>query len=267
MILLLTKKNRMIPTIICKLTGEGMNEILAALRSMEYPGRLIIIGRDKSGNYDVIVYAVTGRSPSSQARKIESTGDTLWIKPTDEKLLNQGNPDLLIYPSIFFNDGVAVSNGKQTKDIQRYISQSKNAVEVLNSSLSEWEYEPDAPVYTPRISGCVFPGENAALSIIKRGDEGKCLRFYFEVPLIPGKAKMISTYTGVNTDPLPSFEGEPLDLELEEKNEASTAEGIYDALKPEGNRPDFRVALACVFCDRKKVNMYKIHLINRKERT
>ena len=244
-----------------------MNRTMVGLRSMIYPGRLIIIGRDKSGNYDVIIYAVTGRSPSSKARKIESTGDTLWIKPTDEKLLKQGNPDLLIYPAVFLNEYIAVSNGKQTKDIKRYVSQSKNAVEVLNSSLSTWEYEPDDPVFTPRISGCVFPGDNAALSIIKRGKEGECLRFYFEVPLIPGKAKMVSTYTGINTDPLPSFKGEPLDLELEEKNEMNTAEVVYDALKPKKNKPDFRVALACVFCDRKKVNMHKIYLINRKERT
>jgi len=243
-----------------------MNKRMEYLRSMTYPGRLIIIGRDMSGNYDVIVYAVSGRSPSSQARKIESTGDTLWVKPTDERLLKQGNPDLLIYPAVFLNEYVAVSNGKQTKDIKRYVSQSKNAVEVLNSSLSNWEYEPDEPVFTPRISGCVFPGKNAALSIIKRSEEGKCLRFYFEVPLIPGKAKMVSTYTGVNSDPLPSFEGEPWDLELEEKNEINTAENIYEALKPEEKQPDLRVAVACVFCDRKKLNLHKVHIINRHER-
>lgn len=237
------------------------------LKSMKYPGRLIIIGRDRSGHYDIVIYAVTGRSPSSQARKIESTGDTLWVKPTDEKLLNEGNPDLLIYPAVFLNKYIAVSNGKQTKDIKRFILQGKNAVEVLISSLSEWDYEPDAPVYTPRISGCVFPGESAALSIIKRGDEGESLRFYFEVPLLPGKAKMISTYSGVNTDPLPSFVGEPLDIELEEKNEINTAESVYEALKPEGKSPDLRVALACIFCDRKKANMHKIHLINRNKRT
>ena len=247
--------------------GVYMNNSKECLRSMVYPGRLIIVGRDRSGNHDIVIYAVTGRSPSSQARKIESTGDTLWVKPTDEKLLKEGNPDLLIYPAVFLNECVAVSNGKQTKDIKRFISQGKNAVEVLNSSLSEWEYEPDAPVFTPRISGCVFPGESAALSIIKRGDQGESLRFYFEVPLFPGKAKMISTYTGVNTDPLPAFEGEPLDLELEEKNEITTAESIYEALKPEGKDPDLRVALACIFCDRKKMNSHKIYLINRYERT
>ena len=167
-----------------------MDRALANLSAMEYPGRVIIIGRGPSGSRAAVVYAITGRSPSSQARRLERREDGVWVRPTDEEVLKKGNPDLLIYPAILFAAaGVAVSNGRQTADVRSRLdgAAAPGPVEILAGSLSGWDFEPDAPIFTPRISGCVLPGAKAALALIKRGAGGEALRSYHEFPLAAGK--------------------------------------------------------------------------------
>lgn len=245
-----------------------MDRALANLSAMEYPGRVIVIGRDRTGSRTAVIYAVTGRSPSSQARKLEWREDGVWVRPTDEEVLKKGNADLLIYPAMLFSTrGVAVSNGKQTADVRRRLDAAATGpVEVLAGSLSGWDYEPDAPIFTPRISGCVLPGPKAALSLIKKGAGGEALRSYYEVPLEAGQGKLIATYDGVNRDPLKSFPGDPLDLALDAADAAGLAESVYEALKP-GAGKDFRVAVACLLAADLTRNEYETAIINRHERT
>jgi IMP cyclohydrolase len=247
-----------------------MDRALAILSAMEYPGRVIVIGRDSTGSRTAVIYAVTGRSPSSQARKLEQREDGVWVGPTDEEILKKGNPDLLIYPAMMFSTyGIAVSNGKQTADVRHRLA--KNAglgpVEILVGSLAGWDYEPDAPIFTPRISGCVLPGRTAALSLIKRGPGGAALRSYFEVPLEAGKGKLVATYDGVNRDPLRSFPGDPLDVALDAADAAGLAESVYEALKPASGGRDLRVAVACLLAGDLARNEYEAAIINRHERT
>lgn len=240
---------------------------LKTLSAMEYPGRIITVGRDKSGENIIVIYAITGRSPSSQARKLELEADTVWTKPINEETLKRGNWELLVYPAIWISHGIAVSNGKQTSDIRKCLAQNERPVDVLKLALKDWDYEPDPPLFTPRISGCILHTGKAGLSIIKRAQDGSSLRFFFEIPMIPGKGKMIATYNGENKEPLISFSGEPLDLELKEKNVKSMAEAVYEALKPNGReKKDYRVAVACVFSKNLALNKYDIHIINRQER-
>lgn len=234
------------------------------LSSKDYPGRLIIIGRDRSEKNIIVVYAITGRSSSSQARVIEQEKEALWVKPAEKKLLDKDKLDLLIYPAIFLSQGIAVSNGRQTKDIESFLEQSMNPVEVLTSSLKRWEYEPDPPIFTPRISGCVISNGTAALSIIKRTAGGSLERNAFEIPLEAGKGKMISTYRGEDKDPLPSFVGEPLDVEFVEKTAETTAKAVHKALKPKAFNRDYRVSVACVFSKIPDSSEYEVSIINRK---
>lgn len=239
-----------------------MTKELEPLIEKDYPGRVIIIGADKTGKNVVVLYAITGRSPSSQARKIEFSDHKFLVKPTDESILKTGNVDLLIYPAILLSEGIAVSNGKQTEDIQAAMCGAGNAVHVLETSLINWDYEPDEPTFTPRVSGCILPSNNAALSIIKREEEGRSQRVYFEIPLIPGQGKMISTYTGDNKDPLPSFSGFPEDVFLKEASAEDMAAAVYEALKPKEPHNDFRVAVACVYGDPKDNKHYTFSIIN-----
>ncbi len=247
-----------------------MDRALANLSAMEYPGRVIVIGRDPSGSRTAVIYAVTGRSPSSQARKLESREDGVWVRPTDEEVLKKGNPDLLIYPAILFSKrGVAVSNGKQTSDVRRRLDETSapGPVEILAQGLSGWDYEPDAPIYTPRISGCVLAGPKAALSLIKRGAGGEALRSYHEIPLEAGKGKLVATYDGLNRDPLRSFPGAPIDVGLDAPDAAGLAEAVFEALKPGTGGRDFRVAVACLYAGDFARHEYETTIINRHERT
>ena len=242
-----------------------MRQPLAPLKRMIYPGRMIAIGRDVSGAHHIVLYAITGRSPSSQARKLVAEGNRIWTKPTDPEILKKGNPDLLVYPAIVLGAGIAVSNGKQTSDIDPEGKESP--IEVLERGLQKWSFEPDAPIYTPRINGCVLPSNRTALGLIRRGPGGEALRSFFELSLAPRQGKMISTYQGENTDPLPSFRGGPLDLTLAEATAADMAAAVYGALAPRPGEPDFRVAVACVFARISDLRDYRLHIINRNERT
>ena len=81
-------------------------------------------------------------------------------------------------------------------------------------------HQPDAPNYTPRISGIMHIENgkfNYAMSILKsnNGDPSSCNRYTFayENPKA-GEAHFIHTYMG-DGNPLPSFEGEPAPVAIE----------------------------------------------------
>ncbi|MEA2005702.1 MAG: IMP cyclohydrolase [Acidobacteriota bacterium] len=244
-----------------------MSSILKVFERIKYLGRIIIIGKDSSGENIVIIYAITGRSPSSQARKILFKKNVALVLPTDTEILKKGNIDLLIYPAVIISNGIAVSNGKQTKDIAKNLQEGKIAIDVLKASLQDWDYEPDKPAYTPRISGCVLSPNEAALSIIKRAGNGDSEKLFFKFPLIQGKGKMIATYSGENKDPLPSFQGEPLDIELNENTAKKTANAVYQALGPKEKENDLRVSVVCVYANVKNLDEYHVSIINKQGRT
>jgi len=221
-----------------------MTKGLEKLIEKDYPGRLIIIGADRTGKNVIVLYAITGRSPSSQARKIEYSDHKFLVKPTDESILKT-----------------------ETDDIQAASLKSGNAAHVLEMSLAKWEYEPDAPTFTPRISAYILPLKSAAFSIIRRSEDGAAQRKYFEISLLPGRGKMISTYTGENKDPLPSFMNYPEDVSLSCSSAEDMAEAVYEAMKPKKKADkDFRVAVACVYRDAVDSSQTTFSIINRSER-
>ena len=84
----------------------------------------------------------------------------------------------------------------------------------FEQSLRTRDFEPDAPNYTPRISGIMHienGSYNYAMSILKsnNGNPDSCNRYTFayENPAA-GEGHFIHTYMG-DGNPLPSFEGEP----------------------------------------------------------
>jgi IMP cyclohydrolase len=221
-----------------------MISLMETLKPMTYPGRIIIAGAGPAGE-QCVLYAITGRSPSSQARRLEidAMEQKIFVRPTDEETLRTGNPDLLVYEAIMCGkEGLAVSNGKQTTDVFAALRAGAHAAQVLHTGLAGWEYEPDEPNWTPRISGCIT--DTAALSVLKRAGSGGLLRNTFEFPLIAGQGRMVATYTGENANPLPSFAGEPRLLALPFTSAQEAAEALYEALAPIAGEPDFRVAAA-----------------------
>ena len=247
-----------------------MESALAGLTAMEYPGRVIIVGRNAAGTRTAVLYAITGRSPSSQARRLEVRDGGIWVRPTDEEVLKKGNVDLLVYPAVLFSDrGIAVSNGKQTSAIRSALDgpPASGPVETLARSLADWAYEPDAPIFTPRISGCVLPAPAAALSVIKRAPGGEPLRGYYEIPLGAGRGRLIATYDGVNKDPLASFPGDPVEVGLDASDADGLASAAYEALGPRPGGRDLRVAVACLCAGDIARSAFDVAVINRHERT
>lgn len=242
---------------------------LEALTERPYPGRFIVIGENEAGA-GVVVYGITGRSPSSQARRLilredVQSGSLVEVEVTDPAVLNQGSPALLVYPALIAGRAVSVSNGAQTTDVAHAFD--CRPLEALERAHRKWGYEPDAPNFTPRISGRLetlglhHPDNDAFLGIIRRGAGGLAYRSFFHVPLVRGRGAFISTYDGRNTNPLVSFSGEPLVVAIPSATPAETAQHFYDAFAPREGGNDFRVSVACAYLP----SAYKpeIALVNR----
>ena len=97
----------------------------------------------------------------------------------------------------------------------------------FEQTLRSREFEPDAPNFTPRISGILHVENgtyNYAMSILKsnNGSSESCNRYTFayENPMA-GEGHFIHTYQ-CDGDPLPSFEGEPKLVSIEEDIEVFT---------------------------------------------
>jgi IMP cyclohydrolase len=241
---------------------------LERLTSMRYPGRGIILGRDLSGLRRVVVYFVTGRSASSQARRLTWEDSTLWTKPTDEKTLSTGAVELLIYPAVMLGPaGLAVSNGRQTEDIARTLRPGARARGALGEALKSWTYEPDAPIYTPRISGCLGPGEGSGLAILSRTPNGGEARRFYALPAFKkGRGLLLTTYSGPDRRLVPAFTGAPRPVRLRRRTAQEMAEAVYSALGPSHGRKDYRVAVACLFVGPGDGRPVEVKVINRSER-
>jgi len=235
---------------------------------MPYPGRLIIIGASTEAEKVIVAYAVTGRSAASQARRLTFEGSAVWTEPLGDDAFNKGNADLLIYRAIAIDRMIAVSNGRQTDDIAKVlkkVGQEDRPEDILARALENWTYEPDGPHFTPRISGCVLTGGAAGLSLIKRGGDGARLASFTSWALDPGQGRLIATYSGPEENPLPSFSGEPIAVEVGRATARDMAEAVYQALKPGVPEKDYRVAVACISALRANLRNYDVYLINRRE--
>ena len=182
------------------------------LAAKEYPGRGIILGKSED-NRAVFAYFIMGRSTNSRNRVFEVSNDDIRTKAFDESLLS--DPSLIIYsPVRVLGKKIIVTNGDQTDTIYEYLKDKKTFEDALYTRT----FEPDAPNFTPRISGLIDieSGLKLKLSILKsdEGDESQALRFFYNYDNPkPGEGFLIHTYKE-NSDPLKSFEGEPIKVSL-----------------------------------------------------
>lgn len=179
------------------------------LKNNSYPGRGIIMGRSACGKYAVTAYFIMGRSENSRNRVFVEDGEGIRTQAFDPSKLV--DPSLIIYaPVRVLGNKTIVTNGDQTDTIYDLMDKQQT----FEQSLRTREFEPDAPNYTPRISGImhIHNGQyNYAMSILKsdNGDPDGCNRFTFAFSNAKaGEGRFIHTYMG-DGNPLPSFEGEP----------------------------------------------------------
>ena len=186
-----------------------MLSIERELKENAYPGRGIIIGKTPDGKKAVTAYFIMGRSGNSRNRVFVTEGEGIRTEAYDPSKLE--DPSLIIYaPVRVLGNKTIVTNGDQTDTIYEGMDRQLT----FEQSLRCREFEPDAPNYTPRISGIMHieGGRfNYAMSILKsnNGNPFACNRYTFayENP-VAGEGHFIHTYK-CDGNPLPSFEGEP----------------------------------------------------------
>lgn len=191
-----------------------MLSLAKELSENAYPGRGIVIGITPDGKKAATAYFIMGRSSNSRNRVFIEEGDGIRTQAFDPSKLE--DPSLIIYaPVKVLGDYTIVTNGDQTDTVYDGM---KNGL-TFEQSLRSRKFEPDAPNYTPRISGTmeIKGGKyRYALSILKsdNGNPQACNRFTFcyNEP-VPGAGHFIHTYMH-DGNPLPSFEGEPKRVEI-----------------------------------------------------
>ena len=186
-----------------------INKIDDLLRDNSYVGRGIVIGKTPSGAKAVVAYFIMGRSQNSRNRIFEEkpNGEVV-IYPFDVSKVQ--DPSLIIYSPIRkINDKLIVTNGNQTDTVYEGEQKGKNFYESLKARC----FEPDAPNFTPRISGILtFLDSDFSyeMSILKSADkEGTaCNRFTFSYSALNGLGHFLHTYV-CDGNPIPTFVGEP----------------------------------------------------------
>ena len=185
------------------------------LAGNSYPGRGIVIGKSADGKYAVTAYFIMGRSENSRNRVFVEDGEGIRTQAFDPSKLS--DPSLIIYaPVRVLGNKTIVTNGDQTDTIYELMDKQQTFEQALRTR----EFEPDAPNYTPRISGIMHIENgtyNYAMSILKsnNGNPDACNRYTFAYQNpVAGEAHFIHTYMG-DGNPLPSFEGEPKLVELD----------------------------------------------------
>ncbi len=233
-----------------------MLSIQKELQENAYPGRGIVIGKTPDGKKAVTAYFIMGRSENSRNRVFVEEGQGIRTQAYDPSKLT--DPSLIIYaPVRVLGNKTIVTNGDQTDTI--YEGMDKQLT--FEQSLRIREFEPDAPNYTPRISGVMHIENgtfNYAMSILKsnNGNPAACNRYTFayENP-VAGEGHFIHTYK-CDGNPLPSFEGEPKLVGILDDMEAFT-ELLWDSLNE-----DNKVSLFVRYIDI-ETGAYETKIVNK----
>lgn len=228
------------------------------LKSNAYPGRGIVIGKSPDGTKAVAAYFIMGRSSNSRNRIFVEDGEGIRTQAFDPSKLE--DPSLIIYaPVRVLGNKTIVTNGDQTDTIY----EGMDIQLTFEQSLRCREFEPDAPNYTPRISGIIHMengGFNYAMSILKsnNGNPEACNRYTFayEAP-VAGEGHFIHTYMQ-DGNPLPSFEGEPKLVGIPDDIDAFT-DMLWNSLNEENKVSLFvrYMDIATKTCETRIVNKNK----------
>lgn len=186
-----------------------------------YPGRGIVIGKSADGKKALFAYFIMGRSVNSRNRVFESFDGGMRTKAYDESKVV--DPSLIIYnPYLSAREGKVdiITNGDQTNTIFDFIGKNPDDEFAFERALNTREFEPDAPNFTPRVSGILYYDFdrncfNYKLSILKTqsGNKDACNRFTFAYTPVDGIGHFVHTYK-CDGNPIPSFETEPEEVAL-----------------------------------------------------
>ncbi len=214
----------------------ALYDLKTLLSENSYPGRGIVLGKSADGKQAMFAYFIMGRSENSRNRVFERFDGGMRTKAFDESKVS--DPRLIIYnPYLSAKGGNVdiITNGDQTNTVYDTLCAGGDFAEALRLR----EFEPDAPNYTPRISGICyycFPQQTFSyhLSILKsaNGRPEACQRFFYEYAAPEaGIGHFIHTYK-CDGNPIPSFYGEPEEIALPNTAEELAAL-VWDNLNEE----------------------------------
>ena len=202
-----------------------MLQLAEELQQNSYPGRGIVLGKSADGNQMVIAYFIMGRSENSRNRVFVEENGGIKTQAFDPSKLT--DPSLIIYsPVRVINGKTIVTNGDQTDTIYDFIAKG----DTFENALQTRTFEPDAPNFTPRISG-IIDGDRYTLSILKsaNGNPDSTCRYFFDYQSpLAGEGHLIHTYR-CDGNPIPSFEGEPKKIAVNGDIDAFT-ESVWNSL-------------------------------------
>ena len=187
-----------------------------------------MIGKSADGKQAMIAYFIMGRSANSRNRIFERYEGGMRTKAFDESKLE--DPSLIIYNPFLQRENIdIITNGDQTDTIYNALAAAKS----FEDALMTREFEPDAPNYTPRLSGINYYADNDftySLSILKSadGDPSVCNRYFYRYTPRAGIGHFIHTYE-CDGNPIPSFYGEPEVVTLPNTAE-ELAEVVWNSL-------------------------------------
>ena len=198
------------------------------LKNNSYPGRGIVIGTSADGKQAVTAYFIMGRSENSRNRIFTEKNGEVFTEPFDASKVQ--DPSLIIYAAIrSYENKLIVTNGNQTDTIYDSLANGGCFCKALKTR----EFEPDAPNFTPRISGMLTFADGDftyKMSILKSidADGSDCARYTFDYPSVAGLGHFIHTYV-CDGNPIPTFQGEPERVAIDNDIDAFT-DKLWNAL-------------------------------------
>ena len=232
-----------------------IDDLAQLLKNNAYAGRGIVIGKSEDGTKSCVAYFIMGRSANSRNRIFVENGEEVIIHPFDVSKVE--DPSLIIYSPIRkYENKLIVTNGDQTDTVYDGLVAGKGFACALRSRM----FEPDAPNFTPRISGMLtYENDDFSyqMSILKSADAqgSACSRFTFEYPSIAGLGHFLHTYM-CDGNPLPTFSGEPERVAIKGDIDEFTA-NIWNSLNE-----DNKISLYVRFTDL-KTGVIENRMINK----
>lgn len=196
------------------LIGMKAISLGGAVGRVSYPGCGIIAGRSADGLSAVVAYFIMGRSPLTKNRMFVEDGGGVRIAPFRKELMR--DEALLVYsPVLAFENKILIGNGPHTENVFQNLASGRT----FEESLSSLSYIPDAPNFTPRLTGLVTTdgeGFNLKMSLVKSMDPyGSSLgRYVYEYENVPAGTGYYLHTCAFDANPLPAFSGEPIQVSV-----------------------------------------------------
>ncbi|MFD4828434.1 IMP cyclohydrolase [Streptomyces uncialis] len=211
-----------------------MDQVREVVAGNPYPGRGVLWARTLSGAL-CGGYFLTGRSAASKARAVRPGEGELIVSPTGESEHDPLRHDVAARER---GGWLVFGNGEQVALVSDRLQEARSPIEAL----SGLEYEPDPPIFTPRITVVtdLRAGREAWFGAARRSQGARSAADVLTLTvrdLEPGDAVLMTTY---RSDGQVVATGEPfLEARTEAGDQDELLEELWGALPPE-----LRVAVA-----------------------